>query len=67
VLFSAVNVARKLKLDPEVLMTAANAKFEARFSAMESALAAQGVLLEEAGLERMEAAWQAAKTMPSPT
>ncbi len=61
VLFSAVNVARKLKLDPEVLMTAANAKFEARFTAMESALAALGVPLEEAGLERMEAAWQAAK------
>jgi MazG family protein len=61
VLFSAVNAARKLKLDPEVLMTAANAKFEKRFTAMEQALAGQGIPLEEAGLDRMEAAWQQAK------
>lgn len=61
VLFSAVNAARKLGLDPEVLMAAANSKFEGRFGVMEKALAAQGVPLAEAGLERMEAAWQAAK------
>jgi MazG family protein len=61
VLFSAVNAARKLKLDPEVLMTAANAKFEKRFTAMEQALAGQAIPLEEAGLDRMEAAWQQAK------
>ena len=61
VLFSAVNAARHLKLDPEVLMAAANAKFEARFGAMEQALAREGVALPDAGLERLEAAWQAAK------
>jgi ATP diphosphatase len=62
VLFSAVNAARKLKLDPEVLMTAANAKFERRFTAMEKALAAENLTLEAASLEVMESAWQAAKT-----
>ncbi len=61
VLFSAVNAARRLKLDPEVLMAAANAKFEKRFGRMEAALAAEGVSLEAADLDRMEAAWQTAK------
>jgi MazG family protein len=65
VLFSAVNAARKLGLDPEVVMTAANAKFEQRFTAMEQALAGQGVSLESASLEVMETAWQAAKTNES--
>ena len=63
VLFSAVNAARKLGLDPEVLMTAANAKFEARFTVMEKALAADGVTLEAASLEVMEAAWLRAKDL----
>ena len=61
VLFSVVNVARKLNMDPEVLMAAANAKFEHRFGVMERSLAAGGVALASAGLERMEAAGQAAK------
>ncbi len=64
VLFSAVNAARKMGLDPEVLMTAANAKFESRFTLMEKALAAEGVTLEAASLDAMEAAWQAAKQSP---
>ena len=62
VLFSAVNAARKLGLDPEVLMTAANTKFESRFTLMENKLAAEGLTLEAASLEVMEAAWRAAKT-----
>lgn len=63
-LFSAANLARKLKLDPEVLLTAANHKFEARFGTMEQTLTAEGKSLEAASLEEMEAAWQAAKTRP---
>ncbi len=63
VLFSAVNVARKLGLDPEVLMTAANAKFESRFTLMEQSLAVEGISLEAASLEVMEAAWQRAKDL----
>jgi MazG family protein len=68
VLFSLANLARFRKLDPEVLMAAANAKFEARFGQMERALQAAGSDLESATLEAMEAAWVAAKqggtTMP---
>jgi len=63
VLFSAVNVARRLKLDPEVLMTAANHKFEARFTMMERLLAEEGMPLETATLEIMDAAWERAKTL----
>ncbi|RPJ35777.1 MAG: nucleoside triphosphate pyrophosphohydrolase [Verrucomicrobiaceae bacterium] len=61
VLFSAVNLARFRKLDPEVLMAAANAKFEQRFAAMERALRQQGLDLDAATPEQMEASWQAAK------
>ena len=60
-LFSAVNLARFRKLDPEIVMTEANNKFEARFAKMESSLDEQGLSLEDADLEQMEAAWQAAK------
>lgn len=60
-LFSAVNLARFRKLDPEVLMTSANRKFEERFAAMEQRLKQQGLSLEAANLDQMEAAWQAAK------
>lgn len=63
-LFSAVNLARFRKLDPEVLMTEANNKFEQRFGKMEQALTDQGLTLEDASLEQMEAAWQNAKQSP---
>ena len=60
-LFSAVNLARFRKTDPEVLMAAANAKFEQRFAAMEYALQQQGLDLATATLTRMEELWVAAK------
>jgi MazG family protein len=61
VMFSLVNLARFRKLDPEVLMAAANAKFEARFAAMEKALKARDLSLADASLDAMEAEWQRAK------
>lgn len=60
-LFSAVNLARFRKLDPEILMSEANRKFEVRFAKMEEALKGQGLTLEDASLDQMESAWQAAK------
>ncbi len=60
-LFSVVNLARFRKLDPEVLMAAANAKFEVRFDVMEERLRRAGRTLEVATPDEMEAAWQAAK------
>lgn len=56
-LFSVVNLARFRKIDPEVLMAAANKKFEHRFGAMEEAIKARGKSLEQATLEEMEDAW----------
>ena len=64
-LFSVVNLARFRHSDPEVLMAAANAKFENRFAAMEQTLAAQGLPLQSATPDQMEQAWQAAKSAPS--
>ncbi|WP_396259055.1 nucleoside triphosphate pyrophosphohydrolase [Haloferula sp. A504] len=60
-LFSVVNLARFRKLDPEVLLADANRKFEERFGEMEKALRERGRSLEDASLDEMEAAWQAAK------
>jgi ATP diphosphatase len=60
-LFVVVNLARKLDLDPEACLAAANRKFERRFGAVEGALAAQGRAPADASLSEMEALWAAAK------
>jgi MazG family protein len=60
-MFSVVNLARFRKTDPEVLMAAANAKFEQRFAVMERALQLQGIGLADATLDQMEREWQNAK------
>jgi ATP diphosphatase len=60
VLFTAVNLARHLKLDPEFALRAANAKFRARFGAMErEAGGAEG--LERMSAETLEGLWVRAK------
>ncbi len=60
-LFVAANLARKLGLDPETCLRGANAKFARRFSAVEQRVEAAGSTLADAGLEQMEAHWQAVK------
>lgn len=60
-LFAVVNLARRLEHDPEQSLRQACRKFERRFRAVEARLAAQGTTPAEAGLEAMEAAWQAVK------
>jgi nucleoside triphosphate diphosphatase len=60
-LFVLANLARKLDLDPETCLRAANAKFERRFGAVEASLATQGKAPSDASLEEMEALWQQAK------
>lgn len=60
-LFSVVNLARFRKIDPEILMVAANTKFEKRFGHMERILKSSGLTLEAANPSQMESAWQSAK------
>ncbi len=57
-LFSCVNLARKLAIDPETALRDANHKFEHRFKAMEKGL---DKLVEDASLEEMDAQWEKAK------
>jgi len=60
-LFAAASLARKLGIDPEAALTDANRKFERRFRAVEEALAATGIAVENAGFERLERAWNAVR------
>ncbi|NJM38144.1 MAG: nucleoside triphosphate pyrophosphohydrolase [Akkermansiaceae bacterium] len=62
-LFSIVNLARFRKTDPELIMAAANAKFEARFGKMETLLKSHGLSLETATAHQMEDAWEAVKQL----
>lgn len=61
VLFAVVNLARHLGVDPEAALRGTNERFERRFRAVEQRLAAEGVTVAEAGLERADAAWDAVK------
>ncbi|MFM2197743.1 MAG: nucleoside triphosphate pyrophosphohydrolase [Verrucomicrobiota bacterium] len=61
-LFSVVNLSRFRKIDPEVLMARANAKFERRFAEMEKTLKADGKTLDQASLSEMEDAWSEVKS-----
>ena len=61
-LFVCVNLLRHLDIDPESALRGTNAKFERRFRAVEAKMAGEGVTdLAEAGIDRLETAWQAAK------
>ena len=60
-LFAVANLARFLDLDPEAALAAANRKFRRRFTAVEKGLEARGVGLADAGLEVLDAEWEAVK------
>jgi ATP diphosphatase len=60
-LFAAANLARKLDVDAEAALRAANAKFERRFRGMESLAAARGETFEKLPLEAQERLWQEVK------
>ncbi len=61
VLLACVNLSRRLGVDPEQALRAGNAKFERRFRALEQLLREEGVSVEDAGFDRLEAAYQRAK------
>ncbi len=60
-LFTIVNVARFLKVDPEQALRKTNRKFRERFAYVESRLRDAGKTPREATLAEMEALWQEAK------
>jgi len=62
-LFAVVNLARHLKVDPELALRAANMKFERRFAHIENRLAENGEKPETARLDAMEELWSEAKAL----
>jgi MazG family protein len=59
--FALANVARKLKLNPEIALRQANAKFLRRFAKLETKLKKQGKELGKATLAEMDAVWEDVK------
>jgi nucleoside triphosphate diphosphatase len=60
-LFAAANLARKLEVDAEAALRAANIKFERRFHAMERMAAQRGEKFDTLELAAQEALWQEVK------
>lgn len=60
-LFSVVNLARHLGVDPEDALRRTNAKFVRRFGHIESELEKEDSRVTDVSLERMEEIWQEAK------
>jgi tetrapyrrole methylase family protein/MazG family protein len=60
-LFSLVNVARKLGMNPEDALRTAAGRFEARFRMMEQQAKAEGRDLKDLPIEDLDQYWEAAK------
>ena len=65
-LFSVVNYARKLEVEPELALDRACEKFILRFTDMEAAIRAEGGELESMSLEEMDIWWERVKSARSP-
>lgn len=61
VLFVLANIARRWGINPEEALRQSNAKFSRRFQAIERAMKSEDVSMEDASLQQMEDAYQAAK------
>jgi len=60
-MFTAVNLARHLKFNPETVVRSANSKFERRFRFVEQTLQQQGSSCTEVDLAALDQAWSLAK------
>lgn len=67
VLFSLVNVARKMGIDAEGALRATCTKFRKRWELMEAAALEQGVRLEDLPMNEMQALWDRAKAAEAPS
>jgi tetrapyrrole methylase family protein / MazG family protein len=61
ILFVAVNLARFLKIDPEIAMAKANSKFTRRFHEMERIALRNGTTFAQVPRDQMESLWEEAK------
>ena len=60
-LFAVVNLARKIKVEPEVALRRATGKFSKRFQALEAALKERGCKPEDCTLAEMDTIWDEIK------
>jgi MazG family protein len=60
-LFTLAMLARRLDIDPDQALEAANLKFRERFTWIESELQRRDVALRDAGLDELERLWQQSK------
>jgi MazG family protein len=60
-LFAVVNLCRKTGVHASLALDRANAKFAARFAAVEQLAASRGIDVREAGLEALDALWDEVK------
>jgi tetrapyrrole methylase family protein / MazG family protein len=60
-LFTLVNVARKMGINPEDALRGTTGRFEARFRMMEESLKGEGRAMSELSIEELDRYWEAAK------
>ena len=60
--FAAVNLSRKLGIDPSAALERANAKFTRRFAAVERLAAQRGLALGRASLAELDRLWDETKS-----
>jgi MazG family protein len=60
-LFSAVNLCRKLGVHPALALDKANVKFATRFQSVEQLAKERGIDVRSAGLDRLDAMWDEVK------
>ena len=65
VLFSVVNVARFLKVDPEQALTTASNKFLSRYLKVEALAASRGIDMPATPIEELDKLWAEAKQLES--
>lgn len=64
-LFTVVNLARKLHLDAETALHRSTRKFSARFRAVEQLATARGITLEKLTLAELDQLWDEVKRQPA--
>jgi MazG family protein len=62
-LFTVVNLARRVKVDPEQALRKSNARFRSRFAHVEQRVAQSGQPFADVPLAQLEEWWQQAKTL----